>query len=351
MNKRQLSFEGNHKEVGEKVGELYKQWGKKELYIPPFINEYYPKQLELYQKYFPAYLEFLEGVSQGLGIAKDLVLQSYLAGYLQVASKKKENNKCSTFALKNSHGVFIGRNYDWLEASEKYSMLLSFNYTDNSAKSITGISDMGTWKFAQPAKPDEFVLIMDEAWNSKGLYINLSGAPGEKRTYGICTPHVVQLITEQCETTEEAVALVSEIPIPDPKVFTIADKNGNFAVVEKQIGKEAKVTTSKRYIVTTNHYQHPDLLLDNEEIFKTLPFHSTFARYHYLKLMLQKSFDTITLKDILPILDKAPVVQNWRGRANGDVLTIWECALNLANHTYQVKFAPLLNSNTTVNNF
>src|SRR5579871_2416233 len=116
MDKRNLLFKGSHKEIGRQVGELYKQCGKKELYIPPFINEYYHKQLEIYQKYFPAYLEFLEGVSQGLEIDKDIVLQSYLTGFLQVASEKKVNNKCSTFALKNDNGVFIGRNYDWHEA-------------------------------------------------------------------------------------------------------------------------------------------------------------------------------------------------------------------------------------------
>ncbi len=44
-NNRVLNFKGTHKEVGKQVGEQYKKWGKKEVYIPTYANSYYSKQL------------------------------------------------------------------------------------------------------------------------------------------------------------------------------------------------------------------------------------------------------------------------------------------------------------------
>jgi predicted choloylglycine hydrolase len=337
---RKLVIRGSHKEVGEQIGLQYKEWGKKEVFIPPLINDYYQKQRELYEKFFPLYIEYLDGVAEGLGIDTDLVLKSYLAGFLHVANKP--DNKCSVFALKNDNGVFVGRNYDWLEASEKHSKMLHFEFTDNSSNNITGVSDMGTWEWGMLVGSEKFVFIFDEAWNEHGLYIALNGAPGKKKDIGISTPHVVQLIAEQCKTTEEAVSLLTKIPTPDSKTFTIADKNGKFAVVEKSLEKGTKVRESNDFIIATNHFMHPELESENAQIFDDVPFHSTFPRYAYLEYNLPQLKGTIDLPKIHDLMSKPPVLQNWRGKENGDALTIWINALNLRNLEYRIQFAPLL---------
>jgi hypothetical protein len=48
------------------------------------------------------------------------------------------------------------------------------------------------------------------------------------------------------------------------------------------------------------------------------------------------------LAKIHELMNKPPTLQNWRGKVNGDVLTIWITALNLTDLSYQVQFAPLL---------
>ncbi len=348
MDKRALTFKGTHKQIGVQVGKLYKEWGKKEVYVPPLVDEYYFKQRKLYEKFSPLYIEYLEGVAIGLGIDADSVLKSYLTGFLHVANKP--NNKCSVFALKNDKGVFVGRNYDWLEASEKTSKMLHFKFTDNSANNIIGISDMGTWESGVMIGSEKFVLIVDEAWNEHGLYIALNGAPGKKKDIGISTPHVIQLISEQCKTTEEAVSLLSQIPTPDSKIFTVADKNGNFAVVEKSLEKGTKVRESKDFIIATNHFNHLELELENIQIFDDVPFHSTFARYAYLQYNLRQSKDSMDLAKIHELMSKPPTLQNWRGKANADVLTVWITALSLTDLSYRVQFAPLLGNDEWIKN-
>lgn len=331
-----IQFSGSHKEIGIQIGQLYNLWGKKEVFIPPFANEYYISQLKTYQKFFPAYMDYLEGIAEGMGLPKDKIFLSYLTGYLHVA-RVAPNNRCSTFAVKNDNGVFIGRNYDWRQSSEANSKIATFDFSDKSANSFTGISDMATWRLDEKADPKEFLVMVDDAWNNKGLYICLNGAPGKRTVTGMCTPHVVQLIAERCGSTKEAVDLIIQIPITEPKIFTIADKSGCLAVVEKPVDKETKVRISDSQIIATNHFNHKDLLLDNKEIFVNVPFHSTFARYRYIETMFLE-YPNLNFKDIFPIMDRPPVIQNWRDE---DVVTCWICALNVKTRQYEVHLSPL----------
>jgi predicted choloylglycine hydrolase len=281
MNRKELIFKGTHREIGEQVGLLYKEWGKKEVFIPQFVDTYYSKQRELYKKFFPLYIEYLEGVAVGLGVDVDKVLKSYLTGFLHVANKTP-NNKCSAFAVKNDKGIFVGRTYDWLESSEKNAKMLHFEFTDRSSNKFTGISDMGTWESGVMAGSEKFVLVTDETWNEHGLYIALNGAPGRKKDIGIANAHVVQLVSEHCKTTQEAVSLLTQLTTPEARIFTIADKNGNFAVVEKSLDTGMRVRESSDMIIATNHFNNPELEFENIQIFEDVPFHSTFARYAYL---------------------------------------------------------------------
>jgi predicted choloylglycine hydrolase len=349
MNNRLSKFRGTHKEIGRQVGEQYKKWGKKDVYIPAYADSYYPQQLKIYKKYFPLYIEYLEGIALGLNLPKDKVLISYLTGFLTLAHLNPPY-KCSTFAIKNKNDILIGRNYDWLESSEKISSLVNYEYTDKTANSFIGITDMATWKMGKPVPQSHFVIMIDDAWNDQGLYIALNGAPGKKTNIGMCTTHAIQCVVEKCTTTEEAVALITEIPINNSKIFTIADRKGNFAVVEKSLEKGTYVRKAKDLIFTTNHYNHPKLTLENLSIFPDIPFHSTFARYHYLEYNLMKEKDNLDLNKIVSILNKPPARQNWRGIDQGDVMTIWTYGLNLTNGKYLLEFAPILKEKVIVSN-
>lgn len=343
MNSRESNFKGTHKEIGELVGKQYRYWGKRELSIPTYVDDYYSKQLSLYENLFPEYISYLEGISVGLEINKDKVLKSYLTGFLPL-SWTQPASKCSAFALKNNNGIFIGRNYDWREASEKHSKVIHFEFTDNSSNGFTGISDMSTWKVGVSVGSEKFVISFDEAWNSKGLYIALNGAPGEKQDIGMSSPHLIQLVAEKADNVDRAIELISQIPIHESKIFTLADKNGKLAVVEKSTEKGVKVRESNKLIIATNHYVHPDLLSENIQLFRDVPFHSTFARYHYLQYNLENMFEEMNLDSVNSLMSKPPVVQNWRGISSGDVLTIWINSLNLSNSNYQIQFAPLAES-------
>lgn len=339
MNGRVLRFIGTHKEIGEQVGLLYKKWGHTYSYMPPFADKYYPQQLKTYEKFYPQYLDFLTGLAKGLGIDKDemfkISLTIFLSPVYQIVDRR-----CSAFAVHNNQGVFVGRNYDWLESSELHSKFVQFDYTDKSSFNIKGVSDMGTWEIGKIVGSDEFVIWTADAWN-ENFYIGLNGAPGKKKDLGINSLHIIQLVAEQCKSVDEALLLLGKIPTPNSQMYTLADKKGNLAIVEKSLEGGVKVRRSTKFIIATNHFNHKDLISLNAMMFEKVPFHSSFARYHYLESNLVSRWRELKLETINSLMNKPPVVQNWRGIKNGDVITIWQLALNLKTGKYQIVFAPL----------
>src|SRR3989338_2033775 len=343
MENEFYKFAGTHKEIGEQVGELYNSWGRSGVRIPNNADDFFASQLNIYQKYFPQYLDYVEGLAVALGVEKEKALKSLLTIYL--SDLKPESNKCSIFAVNNVNGVFVGRNYDWREASEPYSSVFRFDIKDGSSNSFYAISDM-----AIMIGPDEkvdrsrCVFITEDVWNDSGLYIGLSGAPYFKKVSGMSAPLIIQCAIENRKATEEAVTLISKIPCTESKIFTIADKQGNLAVIEKHVEFGSKVRTSTKTMISTNHYLHEDLLVENASIFRNVPFHSTFARYSYLDIRLRKEFENVDFKKAFEIMSVAPVTQNWRGRESGDVVTTWRLALNLNNGDARIVFSPLTES-------
>lgn len=330
------------------MGILYKKWGHDYSYMPPFADEFYPKQLKIYEKFYPQHIEFLIGVAKGLNIDKDIILKFSLTIFLSVSRKITETN-CSIFGANNKNGVFIGRSYDWLESSELSSKFLQYDYTDKSSYSFKGISDMGTYKLGKKVGSNEYVLVTDDAWNDK-IYIGLNGAPGNKGEVGISMPHVIQLIAEQCDSVNKSISVISKLPTCSSRIFTIADYKGNLSVIEKSLEGGIKIRKSKKYIIATNHFNHQDLVPLNALIFKKVPSHSTFARYHYLEADLTKNWQKLELEDIIPLLDKPPTLQNWRGVKKGDTITVWELALNLKDGKYHIVFAPLISDRKVIKN-
>ncbi len=335
---RALNFKGTHKEIGEQVGLLYKKWGSIGIQIPSFSDKYYPE-----------FLDFLDGVAKAKRIEKDKMYKFGLTIFLGTIKKIVERN-CSCFVVKNNNGVLIGRNYDWFESSEKNSKLITYEFTDKSSLNIKGTSDMGTFKRGFPANKSEFALVLEDGWNEKGFFIELNGAPGNKVTVGLSPVHLIQLIAEKCQTIDQAQKMIEEIPSTNSQIFTLADKEGNMAVVEKSLDKGLKVRRSKNFIIATNHYLHPDLISLNAQMFKKVPFHSSFARYHYLEANLLNKWSKLNFQDTITLLKKPPTLQNWRGIRMGDTITDWILSLNLVDGKYCINFAPLLSGGVNIFN-
>lgn len=336
---QQLTFTGTHFEIGKQIGDTYKNWGRHKLYANSTNEKIYKKQLILYKRFFPLYLEWLKGIAVGSDFDENQVTRTFLTEFLNLDGHP--STTCSVFSVHRNNKVFVGRNYDWREAAEESTHQLSIHFTDESTYSYTALSDMGVWEIGKKASSHDYTVLIEDAWNERGLFVCQNGAPGNNRVTGMSSLHIIQAVVEQCATTEEAIALITAIPCNEPKIFTIVDASGNMAVIEKPTDYPTQVQRSDSQIVATNHYQSDALKRHNAELFEDLPFHSTFARYAYLETFI-KILDTIGTAEIKSGLLKPPVLQNWRGVDNGDYITAWIEILELSNLESDVCIAPLL---------
>ena len=273
----------------------------------------------------------------GAGFNRDDTVKSYTAGFLDLVSRPRSN--CSVFGLHKNGEVYIGRDYDWRAASEEISKQLSVQFTDR-AYSFTALTDMGTWKMGAPGDQSSYVVVPEDAWNEHGLFVCINGAPGLSASTGMSCLHIVQAAIEQCKTTAEATEFITKVPCNDPKLFTVIDKSGDMAVIEKPAHKQAVVVRSDKQVIATNHFQSEELFADNTQIFENVPFHSTFGRYAYLEANLAQ-LDEPSIEKIRNIILRPPVIQDWRGTENGDTVTVWAEALELVGGEVEILLAPL----------
>ena len=334
---RLIELSGSHFEIGRQIGARYRAWGKKELYVPDISEDEFRKQLDIYERFFPKYLEWLGGISEGAGFEESRTRKSFLTGFLDHPFRPRK--ACSVIGLHTHGKVVVGRTYDWREAAEESARRISVTFTDG-ANAFTALSDMGVWKIGACAEPASFVLGTDDAWNEHGLFVCLNAAYGTCTRTGMNCTHVVQAVAEQCRSTDEAVDLLCHIPCNDPKFFTVIDRAGAMAIVEKPALREPAVIRSTTRVIKTNHYQSDAYKSENLAIFEAVPFHSTFARHAYLDAALD-NMKTDDLGAIEQILLKPPVLQNWRGAANGDAVTAWLEVLELVSGEARVRFAPV----------
>ena len=255
--------------------------------------------------------------------------------------KSSFSNGCTCFAININDEILVGRNYDWRAGVENKSLIMKLHFNDKSSYNLTALSDMAIWQAFAKVNPANFMLFTDDAWNEKGLYISLNGVMNPTLSAGFCTPHVIQMISEKCQTVEEAIDILQTIPIHEAKIFTLADKNNHMAVIEYIPNQKIKVRTAKDYILTTNHFNHPDFILNNLDTLKVIPFHATFTRYYFLDLMLKKDLKNVSLDWINKILLTQPLLQNWRDKFSGDCVTVWSYAINLNTKKSKIILDPL----------
>ncbi len=334
---RILRFNGSHREIGQQIGVLYRSLSKEGLLVSKMDDREFTKQLSIYQTYFSEYLEWLEGVADGAGFSVADTIRSYISGFLNLSTRS--HNTCSVFGLHMNGKVYVGRNYDWRAATEQSARKIIIEFTDG-AHSFSALSDMSVWKMGTAANQKRYVVVTDDAWNEHGLFVCINGAPGPSINTGMSCVHIVQAAIEQCANTTEAVRLITKIPCNDPKLFTVIDKSGDMAVIEKPTYKKAVVVRSQEQIIATNHFQNESLKADNADIFEYVPFHSTFGRYAYLETCLANMIEP-SVKQIKQLMLRPPVLQNWRGIDNGDTVTAWTEIIELQSGSSDIVFAPL----------
>lgn len=335
--KKIKTFKGSYFGFGYQQGEIYKKNGMS--FDGVRINKVlYQNQLKIYQKFYPEALEELEGIAIGGGFDKDKVIYSFLTTNIYFFTRKFKLKlpvgQCTIFGVKTPQEVYVGRNLDWLEITEKFFQI--YKVFLKGKNSYLAVSDMGIGSdlFAdskyQSYCPNDLI-------NDKGLYIGENYSYNPRWSYGLTYFHMIRLISETCSTVNEAIEVLMKVPLDCPKNFFIADKKGNMVVIEHAEGLRFKTRyPENNVIIVTNHYLDPDLAKE-DIVLKYLPTHNTYLRYYETLYKINQKKNEFRFSDIISILGdiNSYVCQN-NFINNVKIRTIWTLALDMINKKYKI---------------
>ncbi|MFC1645340.1 carcinine hydrolase/isopenicillin-N N-acyltransferase family protein [Patescibacteria group bacterium] len=304
------------------------------------------KQLKIYRKYYPGFLEELRGISEGSGISEDNIFGKFIA---QEDRKVYHDDKraCTVFGVKEGKRLFVGRNYDFPPIAEK--VFETFETKNPKAFSFVGVTDMGVpfdanmkGGVSEETKKEVNKLIRYtpiDAINERGLFIGLTKAYHKDVSSGVFSTHIMKLITETCESVSDALKVFKKVPVANPQNFFIADSSGKMVVIEHASGKNFDVVnpSDDGVLIHTNHFlgkkfKNKDLVLD------VAPAHNTFLRYYEAlqKINIVKRNRDFSKKDIVGILNAKGSHCLETGENTSFIKTIWTLSMEMTGIDYDL---------------
>lgn len=303
-------LKGSYTEMGKKYGALLHKNG----FIFPNVSddqiEFGRNSYSILKDFYPDVCEEIQAFSEEVKVSEIEV-----AAFLLSIGVMSNVGQCSILAANTKNGVIFGRNYDFLLRFKKFTES-SLICPDN--------------KLAYVSQSDVFIG-REDGINEAGLAIAMTTVIGKEKKYGVNFYFIVRYILEHCQTTAEAIDIITNVDTSQSNNFLIADKSGSLAVVEKSPRKYA-VRKSEDMIFCTNHFLSETMKDEQtekpgwsktEERLKTIDFKLSSCR--------ELSIDDV--KDILCDTDgcvclnlkKENFGTLWSIVSNLNTLDLWRC--------------------------
>jgi predicted choloylglycine hydrolase len=209
-------FKGSHYETGYKWGKLLFEHGKTLEHCPTFTpDDEMRKFAQLckaeYKKYYPELLDEIQGIADGQRLPVE-TLESILFPMYSM----QFDNHCTCFAFRNDSEIVFARNSDFLVSIEK--LYMNCLYALDGAYAFNG----NTTAYVE----------MEDGVNEHGLAAGLCFVYPKVNKPGFNAGMLIRYILEKCKTTDDAILALKNLPIASSQTITIADKNGDIAVIE-----------------------------------------------------------------------------------------------------------------------
>lgn len=309
------TFKGNHYEIGFRWGSLLAKHRNFILdHIPFPITEervHYAKEcLPIYQKYFPQIIEEIRGISDGQNCLPE-ELQAVLFSMYAIPPACC----CSCFAVSNGRQILLGRNSDFLTALEQNNRNVIYRFSSGSY-SFTG----NTTSFVQ----------MEDGVNEQGLAVGLTSIYPLSTQPGMNAGLLLRFFLEKCSKTEEVIRWIKKLPIGSAQTFTVADSQGDIAVLECCAGSLQVIRPTKEqpYVCATNLFHSASLALKNQP---GIDNWEAEPRYQTLLRVLSCKAAFMELKDAKALLSgKDGFLCQYDRKTGKD--TVWSVLYDLKQH-------------------
>jgi predicted choloylglycine hydrolase len=194
-----------------------------------------------YEQFFPEVIDEIRGMAEGAGIPfRDL------AAFLFCMYSFPFENRCSCFAWKRGESIVFGRNSDFLVRLEKSNASVYYHLDG-------GFAFVGNTTAA---------IQMEDGINEHGLAIGLTFTYPTVRRPGMNAGLLVRYLLEKCQTVDESLINLRQLPISSSQILTMIDKTGDMAVVECNCENLVVVrpVEGEDFVLATNQFMSPEML-------------------------------------------------------------------------------------------
>ncbi|GFI62179.1 hypothetical protein IMSAG049_01352 [Clostridiales bacterium] len=281
-----VHLNGSHYNMGKRFGANLVKHGRFILENIPFPitqdrMDYAKACIPVYQKYFPDILEEIRGLATGQNCDESM-FQAVLFSMYAIPPACN----CSCFAVSDGEHIILGRNSDFLTDLEKLNMNVIYSFSGSSFN-FTG----NTTSFIQ----------IEDGINEHGLAVGLTSVYPNKIKPGLNAGMLLRFFLEKCKSTDDVINKLQQIPVGSSQTITVADFNGNVALIECSSEHKKVIFPSKEspFVCSTNIFSSEEMIsfqnsgIDNwhaNERFKTL--FGTLSQY-------SGKFDISSAQDLL----------------------------------------------------
>jgi len=251
-----LRLTGPHYEMGVTLGSVFKANGVKfSLSLDDFQSTFGKKSQALLRGIFPEAVEEIKGLTDQVKIDTELFTSWMMCMgcclYNMDRESLVETRGCTAFAFRNNGKCYYGRNNDLPP------------YLENGCKSI----------YYSPQGANSFLLDTssfingEEGINDKGLVVAMTFvAPHlDQIRPGFNAVFIVRYLLEKCDTANEALTALKQLPVASSCNILLCDKSGEMLVAEcsaEQIHIRHPLYNDRDepYIITVNNFTSPDMI-------------------------------------------------------------------------------------------
>jgi len=309
-------FHGTHYQIGFRWGAALAKHGQLLLQHAPFPItqqrwDFAAACLPVYQTYFPEILEEIQGLADGQRCDATL-LQALLFSMYAIPP----SCGCSCFALAHNDQILLGRNSDFLTALEPYNLNVLYRFSGQSY-AFTG----NTTAFLE----------MEDGVNRHGLAVGLTAVAPVAIQPGFNAGMLVRFFLEKCRSTAEVLHWLQRLPISSAQTITVADTQGQIAVIECNAQQRAILRPSEAqpFVCATNLFVTPALAQRQDP---TLDSWQSEDRLHTLLQTLEQQteqFDLQAAQDLLA--GKTGFLCQYQRATGRD--TVWSVIYDLQHRT------------------
>jgi predicted choloylglycine hydrolase len=238
-------FKGTHYEAGYKWGKLLLEHGKTLEHCPTFMpDDEMRKFAQLckaeYRKFYPELLDEIQGIADGQHLSVSILETILFSMYCM-----QFNNHCTCFAFSNINEIIFARNSDFLVSIEK--LYMNCIYALSGAYAFNG----NTTAYVE----------MEDGVNEHGLAAGLCFVYPKVKKPGFNAGMLIRYILEKCKTTSEAITSLQHLPIASSQTITLADRNGEIAVIECNAEKliVRRPELNNNFVAAANCFVTPEM--------------------------------------------------------------------------------------------